>query len=478
MTPALPRLCAAWVASALLAGCGGGTDGTGATPEPTAQVTSSGAMTRGSVILNGTRFDDSAAAVTDDRNRTAAQLADGMVVKLRGRSDDGATGRADRIDVENEVRGAIQSIDANANPQRFVVAGLTVLADDLTVYANAANFGALVPGVRVEVHGLRDAAGRLRATRIEANVPGADELRGPIGNVDTSAKTFTLNGNVTVNYAAAVFNPRGQAGAGDLTNGAIVEVRGTLAGGVFSAAEVDIEAREDAPFTGNAGEKQEVEGFVGALAGTAFQVGGRPVRIDAGTRFAGGAAADLANDVRVEVEGIVDGSGVLAATQIRFKRARLLLHGLATRVQLAPPLVVALGQSALVTDLTRIEARAASGGSSSSLADITPNADCVELRGFAAGPLFIADEIKEPSSCGDALVQARVGAVDTARFELTFFADLIARLDGAGVQFRDAGGATLNRDAFFRAATVGRLVKVRGDFAAGVLIGREAELQN
>lgn len=476
MTPAPMRMSAALAASALLAGCGGGTDGTGAVPGPTAQVVSSGAMTRGSLILNGTRFDDSAATVTDDRNRTAAQLADGMVVKLRGRSDDGVTGRADRVDVENEARGAIQSLDANANPPTFAVAGLTVLVDDQTVYANVAGFGALAVGMRVEVHGLRDTAGRLRATRVEADAPGADELRGPIGNVDTSAKTFTINGTVTVNYATAVFNPRGQAGESDLASGALVEVRGTLAGGVFRAAEVDIEALEDAPLAASPGEKQEVEGFVSAFAGTTFQVGGRTVRIGAGTRFEGGAAADLANDLRVEVEGTLDPAGVLAATKVEFKRARLILHGPVTRVQLAPPRVVLLGQSVLVNDLTRIDARGGNGDPRD-LANIEPG-ECVEVRGFAAGPLFIADEIKETSGCGDALVQARVGGVNATRFELTFFADLTARLDGAGVQFRDAGGAAIDRDAFFGAVTVGRLVKVKGDFAGGVLIGREAELKN
>lgn len=476
MTTALSRLSAALAAGTLLAGCGGGTDGTGAVPGPTAQVVSSGAMTRGSVILNGTRFDASTAVVTDDRNRNAAQLADGMVVRLRGRSDDGVTGRADRIDVENEARGAIQAIDPNANPPTFVVAGMTVLVDDRTVHANVPDFGALALGMRVEVHGLRDAAGRLRATRVEANASGADELRGPIGNVDTSAKTFTINGNLTVNYAAAVFNPRGQAGESDLVNGVLVEVRGTLVGGVFRAAEVDIEALEDAPLAASPGEKQEIEGFVSAFAGTSFQVGGRTVRIGPGTRFEGGAAADLANDVRVEVEGTLDAAGVLVATKVEFKRARLILHGPVSRVQLAPPQVDVLGQTVFVNDLTRIDARGGNGNRRD-LANIEAG-ECVEVGGFAAGPLFIADEIRETSACGDALVQARVSAVDSARFELRFFADLTARLDGTGVQFRDAGDGAIDRDAFFRAVTIGRLVKVKGDFAGGVLVGREAELKN
>jgi hypothetical protein len=98
---------------------GGGTSGTGA------PITSSGTMLRGSVIVNGIRYDDSAATVLDDRNRGVAALANGMTVKLRGRAnDDGVTGSADLVKVENEVRGVVTSVNAAANPQSFVVGGL------------------------------------------------------------------------------------------------------------------------------------------------------------------------------------------------------------------------------------------------------------------------------------------------------------------------------------------------------------------
>lgn len=486
MTTPLVRVLAALVGIASVAGCGGGTDGTGGVPPPSPSLTSTGAMTKGSVVLNGVRFDDSAAVVTDDRNRSAAQLANGMVIKLRGRSDDGATGSADRIDVENEVRGAIESIEPNADPQRFVVAGLTAVVDSQTVFANAAGFASLQVGTRVEVHGLRDANNLLRATRIEVvgATDGAEELRGPIANVDTGANTFTINGTVTVNYTNAIFSPAGSSES-DLTTGTIVEVRGSLAGRAFTAAQIDIEAREDAIFAGNPGEKQEVEGFVSGFAsGTStFQVAGRTVRITSSTRFEGGSAADLANDVRVEVEGTIDAAGVLVAVKVEFKQVRLILHGLATTVNPTLRIVVALNQQVRVTDLTRIETRGGSGDPGD-LANIEPNVDCVEIRGFAAGPIFIADEVKEPSSCGRDLVQAPVTAKNSTSFELTFFGNLVGRLGGAGVQFRDANDAPISRDAFFNAVTVpqpgvpGTLVKVKGVFDGSVLAGEEAELED
>ena len=113
----------------LIAACGGGTDGTGSPVPSAAGITTSGVMTKGSVIVNGVRFDDSAAIVTDDRGRTASGLANGMVVKLRGRRTDSGSGIAERIDVENELRAAIASINAASSPQSFVAAGITVLVE-------------------------------------------------------------------------------------------------------------------------------------------------------------------------------------------------------------------------------------------------------------------------------------------------------------------------------------------------------------
>ncbi len=468
-----------------LTGCGGGTDGTGVGPSAGAAVTSSGAMTRGSVILNGTRFDDATAIITDDRGRGAARLETGMVVKLRGRSDDGVNGVADRIDIENEVRGSIQSIDAAASPQRFIVTGLTVLVDDQTAYANVAGFAALAIGLRVEVHGLRDAGGVLRATRVEAvgAQDGLDELRGAIGNLDTVADQFTLNGNVPVHYGGASFSPAGASEA-SLTAGVIVEVRGSFAGGVFTASRVEIEDLEDEPFRGLVGEKQEVEGFVSGFTAHpgSLQVNGRTVQTTASTRFEGGTAADLANGVKIEAEGRIDAQGVLVATKIAFKQTRVILHGRATAVDAAARTLVVLGQSVRADDLTRIDARS-SAGNSTQLADIVANVDCVEVRGTLVAGSLVAEEIREPSGCSRDLVQARVLVEDEANARLGFFGNLVALLP-ANAQFRNLADAPITRAEFFAAVNAagagraGTLVKLRGAFAGGILTVEEAELED
>ena len=190
---------------------GGGTGGTGAV------AVSEGVMTAGSAIVNGVRFDTSSSGLVvqiDDQTRTAAELKSGMVIKLRGSvNTDNVSGTADRIEVENEVRGLVQVAGflPNANPPTFRVNGQTVIADDLTIFANVAGVANLVAGVSaVEVHGQREADGRIRASRIESfdGAPPGDELRGRITNLNTQALQFTIGG-ATVSYMNTVYSPIG-----------------------------------------------------------------------------------------------------------------------------------------------------------------------------------------------------------------------------------------------------------------------------
>ena len=466
----------------ILAACGGGTDGTGSPVPSGVGITTSGVMTKGSVIVNGVRFDDSAATVTDDRGRSAASLANGMVVKLRGRRTDSASGIAERIDVENEVRAAISSIDPSSSPQSFVAAGITVLVDSGTVFANAAGFGGLTAGARVEVHGLRDAAGNLHASRVELVGTGAgtDELRGAATSIDTGADTFVINGNITVNYASAAFSPAGTTES-SLRSGIVVEIRGTLAGNVFTATQVDLEDLQDDSLSGRANEEQEVEGYVSGFTAHpgSFLVNGRSVRTTSSTRFEDGAGGDLVNNVRVEVEGVVDAQGVLVASTVEFRTIRVQLHGRATAVDAVARTIVVLGQTVRSTNLTRIESRSSSGGSTS-LADVVPNVDCVEVRATVEGSSIVAEEIKEPESCGKERVQAAVSAKDEFTFTLTFFGTLTASLANTP-RFLDRNEQAISRAQFFAAVvpasatSLGTLVEIEGSSLGAV---EEAEVKD
>jgi hypothetical protein len=481
------------LAALIVAGCGGGTGGTGVTNGGPTNAVSIGVMTKGSVIVNGVHFDDTNAQITvDDSPTTSAALQSGMVVKVRGQiNDDSLTGIAQAVKAEAEVRGTVNTHNASTVPPTFTVIGQTVFVDDLTVFANfgtpaptpSAAVGALVDGTSVvEVHGLRDAAGNIHASRVEliaTPVAGTNELRGTVANV--TGTSFTLqNGtaNVSVSYAANVVVPAGAT----LANGALVEIHGAFNGTTFTATRVDIEDLEDAQFQHAAGEEFEVEGQVSGCGTnnpcTSFSVGNQAVQTNPSTRFENGAATDLADGVRIEAEGHQFTGNTLVAEKITFKRTRLILAGQVTAVTgtipPGPGTIMVLGQTVQVTTLTEVNA---TGG-------ITTT-DFVEVRGFidTTGSI-VAERLDDNAGGGNkdsvqARVTAKVGNVLTL---LVGASTINADLTNA-TQFSDTNEQPITLGAFLAAVTPapapgGTLVKVKGTFSAGTIAVGEAELEN
>ena len=207
--------------TALLVACGGGGSASGgAAGEAAYQGTINGF---GSVIVNGVRFDDSAARITvDDEVVSVGALKLGMRTDVTGSvSSDGSTGSASSCVVDTSVRGPIASIDTTTSS--FKIRGISVQVDDKTVFEGAGNLAALKVGDWVEVHGSVDFANRVvQATRVEVKAPedvGHIVLFGKATGV--TATTFTL-GDLTVNYAAARLIGFDN---NTITEGAVVRVR-------------------------------------------------------------------------------------------------------------------------------------------------------------------------------------------------------------------------------------------------------------
>lgn len=474
-----------------LLACGGGdpsaSGGTGGTG-----IVSTGVMAKGSVIVNGVRFEDTTADIAiDDTPKTAADLRDGMVVRVLGTVNaDGANGTAQRVEAQIEVRGAVTSVDAAANPQSLVVLGQTVFVDDLTVYSNLANFGAIAVSRLIEVHGLRDTLGRIRATRIEANAaqmgdPTVDEIRGVVSGAGTNPTAFNL-GAQAVNASGAVIVP---AGASYL-NGSVVEVhcsRPCVVAGVFQASLIEVEDAEDAALQPGAGQRFEAEGLVAGLTAHpgSFFVAGTPVATTASTRFEGGIATDLANDVKVEAEGAWNGSS-LVATKIEFKRSVVRLQG-ATANRNAGANTFDL-QIANNTYLVKIELDSLTDGA-------LPNDGlaCVQVRGERknpASPLLVkAGEINLGCSNSDRhFIQAPVEQ-ETPESAITLLG--LTPIDVSNptdvTPYRDVNDLPLTRTAFFNAVTpattnaagvpvAGTLVKVIFDDGSSTV--RQVELED
>ena len=311
--------------AAALSGCGGGGGdagfGSASVGSGGTGSFSSGAITGfGSIIVNGVRFDDSRAQVTDDDGalHNAGDLRLGMVVSIVASDvSASATASATSISFGSELRGPIDSIGA----QSLVVLGQTVNIGANTVFDNGITGGmaGLTVGQIIEVHGFVDpATNQILATRIESNATAATlKLQGQVQALDTTAKTFTL-GTTTISYAgiAAAALPD------NLANGLLVRavLARTPATGTRSALSLRTVERRVGDH-GNA----EVEGTVTAFtSASSFSVNG--VAVDASKAAFPNGSTGLALGARIEVKGRTS-NGVLVASQVKVENENEIEHG-------------------------------------------------------------------------------------------------------------------------------------------------------
>ncbi|MEY3294306.1 MAG: hypothetical protein RLZZ451_354 [Pseudomonadota bacterium] len=310
---------AASSASALLAACGGGGSDEPEAPTATASSYTDGVITGfGSVIVGGVRFDDSKAAVTTEEGTAlaAGALRLGMTVEVDGGRIDraAASALALRIRRNSEQLGPLGAVDAAAGTR--VVLGPTVLVTTSTVFDDTLSGGlaALTAGRVVEVYGIPDPANaRIVATRIEAeDAAPAYKLSGRIASLDTTARTFAINGQV-VNYAGV---PAAQVPPG-LANGQSARVR--LQTAPVAGQWVATALRAGRRWPESMGEAK-LEGVITAFASTSsFSVNGLPVNASAAT-FPDGTTG-LALGARVEVSGSIV-AGVMQATTVEIEERR------------------------------------------------------------------------------------------------------------------------------------------------------------
>ena len=301
--------------------CGGGVD-SGGTGAPM-QAFSSGRITGfSSIIVNGVRFDETTATLVDDDGvaRSRNDLKLGMLVEVQSPhpTTDASTGittaAASRVQFGSAIKGAVESVNVAAST--MVVLGQTVKLDAATIFAgNTTGLAGVVAGQLVEVHALLDpTTGVYAASRVDLRT-SLDEykLRGIVSQLDTTAKTFFV-GPARISYANVTGSP-----LPTLADGVAVKVKLQTAAqsGVWIATKVD-SARRNIPDDNEA----EVEGIVSSYTSLAsFVVDG--VTVDAsgaGVVFKKGTNGQLADGVRVEIEGVMR-SGVLVATKVEYRRA-------------------------------------------------------------------------------------------------------------------------------------------------------------
>lgn len=270
-----------------------GIDGSGITKP---KVTKGSVSGFGSIYVNGVRYNtDAALFIIDGALGSESDLAVGQIVSILGTvDDDGNNGTAYLVTFEDVVDGPVSSIDLDAN--RMTVLGQTVL---------------------VEVSGFVDSHGRIIAASVRSGTgSGEYDLSGTVDAVDDTAMRLTVNG-LSVDFASAgVFGldaelPRvGDAveivGSGFDDNAAFVASR--IYGGSAGIAAIS-------------GAEAEIEGVITRFHSlNEFDLGGTRVRLTWGTHYVNDWIFGLSTDRKVQVSGVLDGSGTLVAEEIVFEK--------------------------------------------------------------------------------------------------------------------------------------------------------------
>lgn len=310
--------------SILLSGCGSSSDSDTTSTDSTL---TSGIITGfGSIYVNGVKFetDNASYDVDDDTSADQNDLRVGMHVKIDGTiNDDGITGTADSVSYENELEGPVSAIDSS-DPANIV---LTILGRSVVINADTTfdddfslDMNSIVVGDLLEVSGYTNSNGVI-ATHIEKQgdfVADSSmvEIKGEISGLGSSR--FMVNGmNIEFDSSTTLDDIPNNTLVDDL----YVEVKGTLnaAGDLLTATKIEAEDNK----LGDDGAKVEVEGYISAYDDVAqtFLVQGQQVDASQTLEFKPSTLV-LANDLKVEVEGRMDGD-TLIAKEIKLKGRKI-----------------------------------------------------------------------------------------------------------------------------------------------------------
>ena len=308
------------VLGVLLAACGP------ASPPQTAGIdrggVGSGPITSlGSIWVNGVRYTTNNADVyINGELSTDSNLAVGQVVVVEASIPDSGLAIGEAVVYESNLQGPTSAIDVLNS--RFVALGQTVIADSRTSFGpgiTPADLSGLALDDVVEISGLVETSGLVRATRIEreTDIGYQIQLSGTVTDL-VSGLSFKI-GDQLIDYSGAS-SVEGFPG-GLLSDDDKVRVVGDVFGASGEILATSVGYRGDTVLT-EVGDEGEVEGLITDFVSPfSFHLAGFDIVTNAQTDYSGGTAADLANNIRIEVEGAFDSSGSLIAEQIEFRES-------------------------------------------------------------------------------------------------------------------------------------------------------------
>lgn len=485
MNTQLKSILLATILPLMLVACGGGGGGNN-TPAANVQapvnnapaagpsISKVGTITGfGSVFVDGERFETDSSSteyLKDDEDSLEDELEVGMVVRVRSSSKNSAgEWIAEAIEFDEELKGPVDSVGADS----FVAVGQTVLVSADTFFDNGLTLAGLAPGDIVEVSGLRNAADEIEASYVELKMAGSVnkyEVRGQVRNHDANNQQFQIGG-LTVNYANALVD--------DLPNGVqndvLVEVQDTnlayMSGDLsLDATKVEGEYRtefkdeddRDADGDGRSDDGSdddsdrhefEVEALITeVIDGMTFMMGSVEVRHDSTTRFSGGTAADLAEGVRVDVDGRRTADDAIQAIEIEFEDREARLSGLVNEVRVADGELVVMGVTIDVSGAMLEDSR--DDVMPFMLEDIAAG-DFVDVEGMEADNVIIAMEVEREDASDDSEMRGLLDEFDATAQTVTIFGLLVVTDSSTRYESDDEA---ISADEFFSRLHVGQSV--------------------
>ena len=386
------------LAGLLLASCGDGGSSTAGIEGTGSPVAASGTVTGfGSVYVNGQRFDDNQAQVLiNGQPASTADLKPGMQVQLEARQQ-GANLRATRISYDRHAFGQLVAIEqVDAETLRLEILGQQLLAPSDAVF-DGVDFASLAVGDWLEVSGLLQPAGEadsLLATRVVKREAAAQvDLEGSISQFNPLQQRFHIEA-LTVDYSQASF-ANGSAAA--LGNHIRIEVQGVLEGGLLVAQTISFKPAAPAPA---AQTRVLYEGLVSEFVSLAdFRLGDWRVNAQ-GANLALGQSGDIANGLRLALEGVMDASGVVQASKVYVQQpSQVKVRGQVEAIDLARNELSLMGQVYSATELTAFEDRSSLANRYISLAQLAVG-DYVELFARAEGDDWLVLRIRRLNDGG------------------------------------------------------------------------------
>lgn len=228
-----------------------------------------------------------------------------------------------------ELVGRITEIDPAARTLR--VSGTLVLVPPDAIIRHGSRvlqFAELLTGDHVEVRGTMEGT-TLRASEVKVQSDGRGELterEGVVSELTGACPELNFKlGTTRVKTDGSTYFKEGACA--QVVNGASVEVKGRpQADGSLVAVRVDVEHDDDEGDDDDGMNEAKVEGLVSGLSGgcpaPSFTVNNTRVTTSATTRFEGGCAA-IQNGVEVEVYGVRQADGSIAATKVEIEEAKI-----------------------------------------------------------------------------------------------------------------------------------------------------------